>query len=191
MQFLVFALFLSIGASSDITLDMFSPTTNTLIPPVPKLEIKGQKLCQIERVPDIMEVKKVLEDKGWVLIPGMSMRSLLLQFGATMEDMNELESGEIHRELPQDQQARKFFRKIYCHKMIMNTTNSEVFNANAHCLTQIPKEEIATSSDTGSRFYTYASDRYSRNTVSTAMARYVIKNTRPKQLSMVMFVYTS
>ena len=54
--------------------------------------------------PDIMAIKKLLEDRGYVLIPGKIMKELLIQFGATEEDFRILESGYIHRYLPLDQQ---------------------------------------------------------------------------------------
>ena len=54
--------------------------------------------------PDIMAIKKLLEDRGYVLIPGQIMKELLIQFGATEEDFRVLESGYIHRYLPLDQQ---------------------------------------------------------------------------------------
>ena len=54
--------------------------------------------------PDIMAIKKILEDQGYVLIPGRIMKELLTQFGATEEDFRVLESGHIHRHLPPDQQ---------------------------------------------------------------------------------------
>ena len=54
--------------------------------------------------PDIMSIKKLLEDRGYVLIPGQIMKELLTQFGATEEDFQVLESGYIHRYLPLDQQ---------------------------------------------------------------------------------------
>ena len=154
----------------DTKTHIISRETNTLLT-VPELNVRGQKLCEEERVPDIMEVKQELEDKGWVLIPGIKMKALLLQFGATTEDLNELESGSIHKDLPQDQQTRKYFRKIFCNKMILNTTNKDVFTANSNCITQIPRKEIATSDDIGTRYYLDASHRYRRNTVSTALAR--------------------
>ena len=54
--------------------------------------------------PDINAIKNILEDKGYVLIPGRIMKELLTQFGATEEDFRVLESGHIHRYLPPDQQ---------------------------------------------------------------------------------------
>ena len=54
--------------------------------------------------PDIMAIKNILEDKGYVLIPGRIMKELLTQYGATEEDFRVLESGHIHRYLPPDQQ---------------------------------------------------------------------------------------
>ena len=54
--------------------------------------------------PDIIAIKSILEDKGYVLIPGRIMKELLTQFGATEEDFRVLESGHIHRYLPPDQQ---------------------------------------------------------------------------------------
>ena len=42
--------------------------------------------------PDIMAIKKLLEDRGYILIPGQIMKELLIQFGATEEDFRVLHS---------------------------------------------------------------------------------------------------
>ena len=70
------------------------------------------EMDQVVSKPDIIAVKKALEDKGYVLIPGRIMKELLTQFGATKEDFRVLESGHIHRHLPPDQQPVMLHRLV-------------------------------------------------------------------------------
>ena len=69
--------------------------------------------------PNIMAIKKLLEDRGYVLIPGQIMKELLIQFGATEEDFRVLESGYIHRYLPLDQQP------VMRHRLVNIFSNSK------------------------------------------------------------------
>ena len=88
-------------------------------------------------------IKKTLETHGWVLIPGSEMRKYLTKFGATKEDLWLLESGYIHKKLPKDQVPEMAHRQNACHRMMLNTTDREIFLADTHAITQIPKKEIA------------------------------------------------
>ena len=58
------------------------------------------------------EVKEILESRGFVLISGKDMKKLLVQQGATEEDMAVLESGYIHKHLPMDQQPVMHHRQV-------------------------------------------------------------------------------
>ena len=49
--------------------------------------------------PNITQVKQSLETDGFVLIPGKDMKKLLIQHGASDDDMAVLESGYIHKHL--------------------------------------------------------------------------------------------
>ena len=60
----------------------------------------------------VNEVKEILEFKGFVLISGKTMKKLLIQHGATEEDMFALESGYIHKHLPIDQQPVMHHRQV-------------------------------------------------------------------------------
>ena len=88
-------------------------------------------------------IKKTLETNGWVLIPGEEMKKYLKQFGATKEDLWLLESGYIHKKLPQDQQPAMMHRQVACHRMMLNSSDGEIFLADTHMVSQIPKKEIA------------------------------------------------
>ena len=58
------------------------------------------------------EVKDILESRGFVLISGKNMKKLLVQQGATEEDIAVLESGYIHKHLPLDQQPVMHHRQV-------------------------------------------------------------------------------
>ena len=88
-------------------------------------------------------IKKTLETNGWVLIRGAEMKKYLIQFGATKEDLWMLESGYIHKKLPKDQVPAMAHRQNACHRMMLNTSDGEIFLADTHAVTQIPKKEIA------------------------------------------------
>ena len=67
-------------------------------------EISGQ--------PNITNIKQNLESSGYVLIPGEDMKKLLIQHGASREDIAILESGYIHKHLPIDQQPAMYHRLV-------------------------------------------------------------------------------
>ena len=50
--------------------------------------------------PSLNEVKETLELKGFVLINTNTMKKLLIQQGANEEDISDMESGNIHKNLP-------------------------------------------------------------------------------------------
>ena len=60
--------------------------------------------------PNITQVKQNLESHGFVLIPGKDMKKLLIQHGASEDDLAVLESGSgyIHKHLPIDQQPAMY-----------------------------------------------------------------------------------
>ena len=68
-------------------------------PPVPPPQEKN-----IAKQANILRVKQSLTDKGYILIPGPMMKTLLKKYGAREEDLRALESGSIHQHLPPDQQ---------------------------------------------------------------------------------------
>ena len=102
----------------------------------------SQQMCRDEEG-GLGAIRKTLETLGWVLIPGSEMRRYLTQFGATKEDLWLLESGYIHKKLPKDQVPEMAHRQNACHRMMLNTTDGEIFLADTHAITQIPKKEIA------------------------------------------------
>ena len=100
------------------------------------------KMCR-EDEGGLGAIKKTLETHGWVLIPGAEMKKYLIQFGATKEDLWLLESGYIHKKLPQDQQPTMKHRQTACHRMMLNTTDGEIFLADTHMVSKIAEKEIA------------------------------------------------
>ena len=114
------------------------------------------------------EMKEALDAKGFVLIPGKVMKKLLMQHGASEEDLAVLESGYIHKTLPVDQlpamQHRQVFRcfiiqedtkvspsQIACRRVLLNMTDNTIFPANTHAVTQLPHTEIASEEGDGAR----------------------------------------
>ena len=65
--------------------------------------------------PNIISVKQDLESNGFVLVSGEEMKKLLIQHGASDEDMAVLESGYIHKHLPIDQQPAMYHRLVRDH----------------------------------------------------------------------------
>ena len=47
-----------------------------------------------------MAFQKELEECGFILVPGEIMKSLMMSFGATMEDLTMMEKGYVHENLP-------------------------------------------------------------------------------------------
>ena len=114
--------------------------------PKPKVDQGGSLLNK---------VKETLESKGFVLISGKDMKKLLVQQGATEEDMTVLESGNIHKHLPRDQQPVMYHRQvkikctipevsltdtisqISCHRVLRNITDNTIFTADTHTIYQV------------------------------------------------------
>ena len=67
---------------------------------------------QIADEPNVMSIKQDLESNGFVLVSGEDMKKLLIQHGASDEDMAILESGYIHKHLPIDQQPAMYHRLV-------------------------------------------------------------------------------
>ena len=67
---------------------------------------------EIPQEPNITKIKDYLESNGFVLIQGKDMKNLLLQHGASREDIAVLESGYIHKHLPIDQQPAMHHRLV-------------------------------------------------------------------------------
>ena len=145
------------------------------------------KMCRDEEG-GLGAIKKTLETHGWVLIPGAEMKKYLIQFGATKEDLWLLESGYIHKKLPKDQQPAMAHRQVACHRMMLNSSDGEIFLADTHMVSQIPNKEIASSDykrygvvleslvcctflRSGTRYCTMPPHRYKRSSVSRALAR--------------------
>ena len=53
--------------------------------------------------------KEILKSRGFVLIPGLKYYDLLLHFGASIEDLEKLETGSIHQRLARDLEAAMSF----------------------------------------------------------------------------------
>ena len=73
------------------------------------------------------------------------MKWLLKGFGATEEDLERMESGIVHGEVPRDQQTVMSHRRIAFHRMLLDTVNQELSAAHAHACTKIPTNSIASS----------------------------------------------
>ena len=67
---------------------------------------------EISVEPNIKQIKQNLELHGFVLIPGKDMKKLLIQHGASEDDLAVLESGYIHKYLPIDQQPVMYHRLV-------------------------------------------------------------------------------
>ena len=67
---------------------------------------------KVDQGESLVTVKEILESRGFVLISGKDMKKLLVQQGATEEDMAVLESGYIHQHLPIDQQPVMHHRLV-------------------------------------------------------------------------------
>ena len=67
---------------------------------------------EISSEQNITKIKDYLESNGFVLISGKDMKKLLIQHGASREDIAVLESGYIHKHLPPDQQPAMSHRLV-------------------------------------------------------------------------------
>ena len=82
------------------------PSTTTSMPECPKSKFYQESTFTLD------QLKSTLDKKGFVLIPGKLMKKLLIQHGASEEDLDILESGYIHKRLPVDQQPVMYHRKV-------------------------------------------------------------------------------
>ena len=114
----------------------------TPLPPRPK---------NIAKQANILSVKRSLTDKGYILIPGPIMKTLLKKYGAKEEDLKALESGSIHQHLPPDQQPVMAHRPNSCHRVLFNMTSGQISTADTHAVTQYPKREIASDFKDGAK----------------------------------------
>ena len=92
-----------------------------------------------------------LEKYGYVYIPGKSMRSLMKSFGATEEDLARLESGNIHKDVPLDQQPVMKHRRTAIHRMLMDQANNKIESADTHACSVFLMKEIASNMEEGSK----------------------------------------
>lgn len=107
------------------------------------------------------KLKLELEKSGFVLLSGDLMKQLLLFFGANIEDLNNLEAGKIHAELPPDPEPKMDHRRIAVHRILFepkqrtnSNSNEESFNfvpALTQMVTKIPEEEIASTAEDGTK----------------------------------------
>ena len=64
-------------------------------------------------VHDILRaLRKEMDDKGYVHIPGLVMRKLLICHGATEDHLRNMERGYLHRGMPKDVLASMIHRTL-------------------------------------------------------------------------------
>lgn len=106
------------------------------------------------------KLKCELETSGFVLLSGELMKQLLLFFGASIEDLNNLESGKIHLGVASDPEPKMVHRQIAFHRILFEQeketkSNEETYltilPAMAQAVTQIPEKEIASTAEEGSK----------------------------------------
>ena len=79
------------------------------------------------------------------------MKILLMEHGATLEDLYLMETGYIHEQVPKDLQPLMSHRYNAVHRMLMDDFDNEINHAATHACTQYPRKEIASSSEEGSK----------------------------------------
>ena len=131
------------------------------------ITFKAIDILMLKNYGEISKIKQNLEFYGFVVIPGKDMKSLLIQHGASREDMAVLESGYIHQHLPIDQQPVMHHRLVSvthhswvmvhlisqnsCHRVLLNMTDNTIFTADTHAITQYPSKEIASEKEDGAK----------------------------------------
>jgi len=124
-------------------------------------------------------IKQELEECGFILVPGEIMKSLMMSFGATMEDLTMMEKGYVHENLPRDQQPVMKHRQTAGHRMLLNPSSNEIGQSYTHVCTKFPRQEIASTTSEGSKlnYKRYGArcarivpDSYSSSTIPYAMA---------------------
>ena len=126
-----------------------------------------------------MEMKATLEANSFVHIKGSTMKRMLKYFGASDEDLSLLESGYVHERVARDPHPVMSHRQNAIHRMLIDTANNHISSADTHACVQIPRKEVASSCEEGSkidfrrhgtRWQTMAPDCYAQSTVPRAMA---------------------
>lgn len=67
----------------------------------------------------LQQIKDELDGKGWVHIHGHLYYMLLMHLGATYNDLQKIESGSIHKQLPKDREDTMAFRQISFHRVLL------------------------------------------------------------------------
>ena len=99
------------------------------------------------------KIREELEKSGFVFVNGTVYREFLLWKGATLDDLNSVETGKIHEDLNKDFEPNMDFRQVAFHRVLLNDTNREQqpILANYAGVTQIPSSYI--SSKRGAKVY--------------------------------------
>ena len=72
------------------------------------------------------KVKKQFEEEGFVHIPGHRFMQFLIFFGASIDDLYEIEEGEIHDEVSLDREPTMKFRQVCFHRVLLEDKDDEV-----------------------------------------------------------------
>ena len=130
--------------------DTNSPAPASVIKIAPPA-VPTQKKKNIAAQANLLRIKKSLDEAGYILIPGPMMKTILKKLGATDQDLQVLESGQVHRHLPPDQQPVMHHRLNSCHRVIFNTSSGDIATADTHAVTQYPSTEIASDFSDGAK----------------------------------------
>jgi hypothetical protein len=91
----------------------------------------------------LYSLKKKLEEVRYIYINGDDYRNLLLHIGASIMDLDEIESGRIHDKVDMDVQPTMPFRQVAHHRVLFDVKQEPlVREANYPGITQINPEEI-------------------------------------------------
>ena len=107
----------------------------------------------------LAKIKESLEVNGFVHIPGDVYHTILLNFGASIEDLEDLTSGKIHDLVKNDTEDTMSFRQVAFHRMVWNQKQAAlavdpsayIYPTGRQAVTQISKKEIC--SDEGANIY--------------------------------------
>ena len=70
-----------------------------------------------------MAFQQELEECGFILVPGEIMKSLMMSFGATMEDLTMMEKGYVHENLPR---VGLYFKNKYSSVLVLSSNPYKV-----------------------------------------------------------------
>lgn len=135
----------------------------------------SRKTAAPETPPFLRSVKAELETTGYSWIEGGIYRELLKEFGAHEDELQELETGQVHDRVVDDEFAMHF-RQIAFHRVIM--TKGRIVNADWPAVTQINPSEIASDQGakikqirSGTRTWPMPPRDYSLGSVQTAVSK--------------------